>query len=218
MPHPRSYKFQMCQGTFIKKVSRQQKCILRLITRRPSYLHYQIELLYKNDTDWFHLPNAKCFKAGRKALWGRLVRGFDRHCLVITSHCGRGGRQWQLWPLYLLGRPGMCRPLGVWRASQKAFMTVARRGAGIYCSPPKKGKKSKSWSVLEGPLTPAGRPEQIHCHCFLSCMTLPYKISHKEGKKNFLCFVRTAKRTCLLHWAAGFLILYTVLALWWRQN
>lgn len=209
----------MCQRTFIKEVSRQQKCVLHLITRRPSYLHYQIGLLYKNDTDWFHLPNAKCFKAGRKALWGRLVRGFDRHCLVITSDCGRGGRQWQLWSLYLFGHPGLCQPLGVGtRVKRPSWLLRSRVLAKKKKNAGERRRRRKSWSVLEGPLTPPGRPRQIHCHCFLSCLTLPYKISHEEGKKNFLCFVRAAKRTCLLHWAAGFLILYTVLVLWWRQN
>lgn len=67
------------------------------------------------------------------------------------------------------------RPV-TWQPSQKAFMPVARQGAGIYFPrlPPVSSSR---------PLAPPRSLKEIHCPCFLSCLPLPCKKNNISQKR-----------------------------------
>lgn len=117
-------------------------------------------------------------------------------------------------PLLLISResPSICEPEGedtcdqkpvTWQPSQKAFMPVARQGAGIYFPHHPLPVSSSR------PLAPPRSLKEIHRPCFLSCLPLPElgkQYSTKERKRTSCPFVRCAgQRCCLLHSTAWFL-------------
>lgn len=106
-------------------------------------------------------------------------------------------------PLLLISRgaSSICEPEGedtceyrpvTWQPSQKAFMLVARQGAGIYFPHPPPAPSPR-------PLAPPRSLKEIHCPCFLSCLPLPaleknQHISQKrKGELPVLLFVVQAR-------------------------
>lgn len=111
--------------------------------------------------------------------------------------------------LWAWGR-GYLRPKASNVATEsKAFMPVARQGAGIYFPHP-------PVSSLR-PLAPPRSLKEIHCPCFLSCLPLPElgkQYSTKQKKGTSCAFVCCAGQKCCLLHSTAWILLPHIWTLW----